>query len=686
MKLRVLLSCIGVCLLAGSLSAAQQSGTTAASDESGNADAYFHFALGHLYEELAIAYGDRGEYLDKAIDNYRLALEADPDAELIADELSDLYIRTGRLREAVQESEAILKRDPSDVNARRILARVYLRLLGDPQQRRVNEEMLTRAIEQYTKLGELRPAEVDVWLTLGRLHKLAQDSVASEEAYNKALELEPDQEDALVGLAMVYSDLGDKPRAAEMLRRVVEKNPDVRTLAELARTYQQQNDFELAAETYRQALSMAPSNVALRRAAAGNLVLADRVDEALELYEALVADEPGDAESHLRISQIYGGRREYEKAWESLEAAKLGAPDSLELLYHEVNLLESQGEPAKAVERLQQILEAGRKDSYSTGERSNRIVLLERLALLYRNSEQYDEAADTFRQIGELDPELQPRVAAQIGDSYRQAKEFVKAAEVLSEASKEFPDSRMITIVRATVLADLGKNREAVASIEKLTEGRKDLDDLLTLAQIYEKTKRYREMERVTGSALALATTGSERAAVQFMRGAMFERQKRYDEAEAAFREVLRLTPDDSSAMNYLGYMLADRNARLEEAHDLISKALEEAPESGAYLDSLGWVYYRMDRLEEAEQYLLRAVEKVPQDPVVRDHLGDVYAQQGKLKEAIDQWRISLQEWTTSSATEKDPSQMTAIEKKLEGAAIRLARESSSTSAGTNQR
>jgi len=676
MKLRILFSCVSACLVAGALSAAQQTAGAASEDAGANADSYYHFALGHLYEELAITYGDRGEYLDRAIDNYRLALEADPDADLIADELSSLYIQAGRLREAVEESEAILKRDPDNVNARRILGRIYLRLLSDPQQRRVNEEMLGRAIEQYTRLSELRPGEVDNWVTLGRLHKLAQDSLASEEAYNRALQLEPSSEEALVGLAMVYSDLGDTTRAAEMLRKVVEQNPEVPTLAELARNYEQQEEFNLAAETYRQALSLSPTNSSLKRAMARNLALADRDDEAIEVYSELVAEDPTDAESQFRLSQIYTSQKDYEKAWESLQAAKQGAPDSLELLYLEVNLLEARGDAEGAIERLQEILQDGEKESYSTGERTNRVVFLDRLAQLYRADRQYDESADVLRQIGELDNDLQPRVAAQIGDTYRQARQFEKAAEILEAAAKEFPDDRTIAIIHATVLADLGKNREAVAAIEKLTQGDRDLDDLLTLAQIYEKTKRYGDMERVTNRALNLAESDSERAAVLFMRGAMFERQKKYDDAESAFREVLQLDPSDSSAMNYLGYMLADRNVKLEEAHDLISQALDHEPESGAYLDSLGWVFYRMDRLEEAEEYLMRAVEKVPDDPVVHEHLGDVYSSQGKLKEAVAQWRISLQESETISAAEKDTDQMAAVEKKVEGAEIRLARES----------
>jgi tetratricopeptide (TPR) repeat protein len=239
----------------------------------------------------------------------------------------------------------------------------------------------------------------------------------------------------------------------------------------------------------------------------------------------------------------------------------------------------------------------------------------------------------------------------------------------------------MVGVVRATVLADVGKTDEAVATIKKVAGDRKNLEYLLTMAQIYEKTRRFDEMEGVLKDALELTKEEEARATVLFMRGAMWERRKEFDKAEATFREVLKLDPDNTSAMNYLGYMFADRNVRLEEAHQLVSKALELDPQNGAYLDSLGWVYYRMGKLDEAGDYLRRAAQKVSRDPVVHDHLGDVYLRQGRLKEAISHWRVSLKEWDSSPAGEKDSSQVAKIQKKLESAEVRLAKETSAAAA-----
>jgi Tfp pilus assembly protein PilF len=112
----------------------------------------------------------------------------------------------------------------------------------------------------------------------------------------------------------------------------------------------------------------------------------------------------------------------------------------------------------------------------------------------------------------------------------------------------------------------------------------------------------------------------------------------------------------------------------------MIRKALDSEPTNGAYLDSLGWVLYRLGKFEEAETWLRRALERSGRDPTVHDHLGDVYAKLGKLKDAISQWQSSLKEWETSPPSEVDHAEVAKIQKKLENAKVRLAKESSSNS------
>ena len=169
------------------------------------------------------------------------------------------------------------------------------------------------------------------------------------------------------------------------------------------------------------------------------------------------------------------------------------------------------------------------------------------------------------------------------------------------------------------------------------------------------------------------------------MRGAMYEKMKKFDAAETEFRKVLELNPKNASALNYLGYMLADRNMRVSDALDFIKQALELDPDNGAYLDSLGWAYYRAGDLPKAEEYLRRAIDRFSKDPTVHDHLGDVYFKQGNLKDAIEHWQLSLKEWENSSPSERDATEMAKVQKKLDSAKVRLARESGERGAPKQQ-
>jgi Tfp pilus assembly protein PilF len=164
---------------------------------------------------------------------------------------------------------------------------------------------------------------------------------------------------------------------------------------------------------------------------------------------------------------------------------------------------------------------------------------------------------------------------------------------------------------------------------------------------------------------------------VTFMRGEMYERQKKYDLAEKEFRRVVDQDGKNASALNYLGYMLADQGLRLQEASGYIERAVALEPNNYAFLDSLGWVYFRMNRLDDAETQLRRSVQIMSKDPTIHDHLGDVYFKKGKLKEAIAEWQSTVKQIGTSSPTDVEPDELAKVQKKLDGARVRLAKEQS---------
>lgn len=632
--------------------------------------AYYNFAMGRLYAELAANEGNKNDYADKAIQYYREALKLDPSSHLVFEELTDLYMQTGHLMDAVTQAEEMLKQDPNNLDARRSLGRIYTRMIGEGQAGRVDERYVRRAIEQYREITQKDPKDADSWVMLGRLYRISNSSPEAEKAYNEALAADPNNEDAMAGLAMLYADLGDTRKAIEKLKSVTDKSPNERTLAMLAEQYERLKDYKDAAATLKKALELAPDNAQIARALAQNLMYSDQLDEALKIFQEFAAQDPRDWESQMNIAAIYAEQHNLVKAREALNTAKKISPANLEIRYQDAELLKAEGKSDQALTTLKSMLDDTTRPSYSQAEARARSRILDEYGIISRSSGKYDQAVTAFRQLTALSPDLASRGEIQIIDTYRQAKDYASALKEADAAIKKYPNEKGLKVERASVLADQGKLDEGAAELK----GIKDRDTQLALAQLYEKSKRYADMGKALDEAETLAQGNDEKQTIYFMRGAMYERQKKYGEAEAAFRKVLEMNPDNGDALNYLGYMLADRGVRLEEACGMIKKALDQSPNNGAFLDSLGWAYYRMGKLNEAEDLLVRALQHIGEDATVHDHLGDVYFKLGKTREAVAQWQACLQGFNKTPG-DADPEEVAKVTRKLDDARVKLAKE-----------
>ena len=683
-KARVMISALVLTILSIPAALAQNKAPepVKATEAPDKAAAYYNFAMGHLYAEMAAAYGNRGEYVNKAIEHYQTALKLDPSATFLSEELTDLYIQSGQLARAVTEAEELLKQNPDNLDARRVLGRIYARMIGDGNTGKIDEKMLNKSIEQFSIITSKDAKDTDSWLTLGRLYRVAHKSPEAENAFKKALDSDPENDEALTGLAMVYSDLGDTKHAADMLKRAGDKRPDVNTFARLAGFYENMRDFADAAEAWKKAIPLAQDaeQQKLKMQLGLDLVAARKYDEALALYSSLQKEDPKDVDIPWQLTEIYRQKGQFDKAHEQLDKAKQLDPGNLDVRYSEVNLLDAEGRTDAAISTLNSILEDTLKSNPTDADKARRALLYERLGTLYRSSNKTDQAVNAFRQIPSGDAEGvcgSPGCAAvEIIDTYLNGHNLKAALQEAEAAKKKFPDDRQVTVEHATVLGDLNRTDEAVAELRGLMKGDKNREILIMIAQMYEKGKRYKDEEQAINDAAALAKNPAEKANVEFVRGAMYERMKNFEAAESSFRKVIEAEPDNANALNYLGYMLADRNVKLDEAQKLIAHAVELDPTNGAYLDSLGWVYFRQNQLSQAEANLQKAIERLSSDPTVHDHLGDVYLKQGKVKEAILQWQASLNEWKSSPPAESDSEEVAKVSRKLENAKTRIAKES----------
>jgi tetratricopeptide (TPR) repeat protein len=639
------------------------------------ANAYYHYSLGHMYAELAGNTTSRNDYVNLAIDNYKAAIKADPSSPLLAEELSDLYSQSGRMRDGQTDAEQAIKTNPNDLAAHRVLARIYVRQI-DAQRGRVNETMVRQATQEYQKITELAPKDADSWVWLGRLQSASQNTDAAERAFKKALEIEPENEDGLTGLATVLGIKGDESGAAELLKKASEKNPSPDSLKRLADAYEQMKEYGLAADTLRRALEFNPPDAPdIERKMAMYLISAERYDDALAAYEELVGDDPSDADSYLRISQIYRQKKDFGKAREASDKAKAIDPNNVQVRLNELYILQAEGKPAEAIEVMKSILQQTEGRSYDAAQLESRTQLLEQLAEMQLFADQTQPSVDTLRQMAALDPTKAPHASAMIISAYMGGKEYAKAQEEADAAIKKYPNDREVRVGRASLLAEMGKTDAAVADVKKLLDGKDDRGIELALSELYVKGRKFDDAAKALDAAEKMSDSQEDKIDVWFKRGAMFERMKNVAAAETEFRKVLAVMPDNPATLNYLGYMLTDRNLRLPEALAMIQKALDRDPNNGAYLDSLGWVYFRLNRIPEAEDAMRRAVELTPHDPTMRDHYAEVLFKATKVREAIAQWEASLREWQTSSPAELDTAEVAKVKDKLENARVQLARQ-----------
>ena len=649
--------------------------------EPDKAAAYYHFMMAHMYEEMVSMYG-RSDYATKAVDEYRLAIENDPSSDYLNAGLAELYAKTGRIRDAVLEAQDILKRDGNNLEARRLLGRIYLRSLGDMQAGTQSQEILKLAIDQYEQIVKLDPKSVEDHLLLGRLYRLNNELLKSENEFKAAVKIQPDSEEAVTTLAYLYNEEGDSNHALEVLNTVPEKARTAKLYSALGYTYEQQKDYKQAVEAYRKSTELDHDNLDAVRGLAQNLMNDGQTDAALEQYKAIVEADPSDAQTYMRIAEIDRRAGKFDQAMEALKKANSVVPDSLEVQYNIAVIDEAQGKYDEAIQTLNDLLAKTEHTDgdYSASDKNNRAVFLERLGTIYREAGKPQMAEQTFRKMLDLGDDNAVRGYQQIIETYRDNKQWQQATNVAEEAAKRFPDDRGLQMVAASQQADMGNPQTAITRVKGMLKGNADDREVyIALAQMYSRIKDWDNAEECINKAIDLSSKPDDKDYALFVAGSIYERQKKYDKAEEAFHKVLADDPKDAMTLNYLGYMLADRGTRLDEALGYIRRAVALDPQNGAYLDSLGWVYYKMGNYELAEENLRRASERMGDDPTIHDHLGELYMKTGRVKLAATHWERSLDEWNKTIPAEVDTDSVAKVQKELDAARVKLAKQNANT-------
>ncbi len=647
--------------------------------------AYYHSALAHTYEEMATNYG-RQDYNTRAVEEYKLALNADPDSSQLAIGLAELYFRSGRVREAIQTAQELIKKDDNNLDAHKLLGRIYLRSLGQEQSQSngnsPNSQMIDLAIAEFLKIVALEPKSLEDRLLLGQLYTVKHDAAKAEAQFKAAQSIEPASEDVVLNLSRLYAESGDVKRSAELLEAVPVSDRTTKEEFALGAAYEQLKETKKAIAAYQRSVDMEPENLDAARSLAQALLADNQLNEALKQFQQVVDSDPEDVSSLVRISEIQRRQGNYAEALVTVRKATAKAPDSLEAGYNEGLLLDVLGRYDEAVTAYQKMVELTdhANGAYTQEEKANRSVFLERLASVYHEQNKTSEAIATYQKIIDLGPEYAKRAYPGELETYRDARMFDEATAVARKAVAANPNDRDLKLMLAGQLADTGKLDEGLALANAQLDGKpSDREVYLQIFQIHLRLRHWKEAEDALAKAEPFAIKDDDKANLLFLKASLAEREKKYDQAEQLFHKVLEIDPNHSVALNDLGYMLADKTTRYTDALKYIRKAVELEPMNGAYLDSLGWVYLKLGQYEPAEDNSGKPLS-VP--PTTRQYMitwAIFMRETGRIRLAAAQWEISLTEFSKSAPADVEAADVTKVQKKLEGARVRLARQESHT-------
>jgi len=644
------------------------SAQSAAADSTKTGEAYSQFMLGRHLETA--------DDIPNAITAFKRAAQLDPQGSDIVAELAGLYMRQSRLDEALAAGEQALKIDSRNHEAHRVLGIVYATLVesgrrsGRGQQNSQNtaavSENLAKAIQHLEQAIDRQvDSDPNVRATLARLYLAAGSNDKAIPLLAELVSQEPGWSDGPTLLAQAYAAAGRDTEAITWLERAATDDPDL--YSTLAGFYERSRKWKEAAAAYSKAIAASPRNTDLKLQYAMALMNAggkDSLTQARNVLDELVAARPADTRALYQLAQVQ--RRLGDLTESEATARKVIAQNGRSPLgYYALALaLEERRQYQAVVDALVPATSDFRAHPGSTTPASDLGLLLPHLGFAYQELGQYDKAAAAFDEAHKLVP-ADSTITAYLAQANLSAKKYAAAIDVARKARADNASDLRLARIEAQALRQSGKPDEAVSVLQQFAMKEDKPESYVALAQIYSDTKHGAEAVKVLQEAQAKFPRDTT---IGFELGAVFDKQKKFADAEAAFRKILQQEPDNAPALNYIGYMLAERGERLNESVDLLKKALELEPDNGSYLDSLGWAYYKSDKLPLALDNLQRAADQLKSNSVIQDHYGDVLFKLSRFDEAITAWERAL-------AGDNDTIDRPAIDKKIKSAKQKLAKK-----------
>jgi len=615
----------------------------ASADSIRRGDAYAHL----VSAGLAVSRG-RGSDAARELD---AAVGLAPDSPDLLAQGAGLLAVLGRRVEAERYARRAVELNPHQLDATRVLADLAASRSFGPK---ADAGARAEAIRLYESLSvEDKSAPDEIWSALARLKLAAGDGAGAVAAAQRLLAQRPGDQNAVRLLDQAFVSAGRTKEALETTLAWIKSHPDdsddlLPLIVEMAR---ETGEWSLIESMCDGILATSPDNARARALRGESRLRQGRAKEALDDLELARATSQNDPMVRLHIAAAYQALNRLADATQIAESLSSEYPDNTFVRILLAETLARRGDDATArgeyAAALRGIVGAGGDNA------ARRDELRLRIAAIDLSDKRFDDARAMLSALELPDaPEtvaVRGRAALACGDP-KEAKRLAKLLTAAQPVEAALIDGEADLALGKAGRAD-GRFESAVTQGGPVVRG--------DVAAILRRNGREPDAEKQLRSWVkALPQDADGRLAL----GALLERVGRLDEAEVELREAIRLEPGSAEAKNYLGYSLADRGVRLDEALELIRGALVIDPWNGAYLDSLGWVYLKMNRLSDARDPLERAAREFPRDATVLEHLGDFYDRTGDATRATTYWRRALEALPETAGARE------ALQKKLDRA------------------
>jgi tetratricopeptide (TPR) repeat protein len=621
--------------------------------------------LGQAYEQFLRARMIREDDVEGAIAAYKRAMALDPTAADIPADLADLYMDEGRISEAIATAEQALKITPANFSAHRVLGMIYAQMATSPANSRRGggpppADAMPNAITHLEQSIENPPTFGDFTAraVLARLY------VATSK-YDKAIAALPDLikigwQDGAPLLMEAYAGAGRTSEGIKWLEESAPDNPEL--YGTLGDFYGRERRWADSATAYEKALENAPRSFDYRVFMASALLQTDNMADVTKARDVL--------------REAVSMRGTDERALYLLSQAERRAGDSGNAESTARRLIVQNAKNPRGYIALAEALEDQRRYqpiidvlapavSTFSGANDNGFsltMLLPHLGFAYQELGQFDKAIATFESARKIAPN-DPSVTLYLIQAQMAAKQYGNAAELAHAARTTHPNDLRLARMESLALRRSGKVDQGLAILEEIARSHSDDPEaVVTLAQGYVDANRAPQAVKLLQEAQS-KFPGEPTIALEL--GAVFDKQKKYSDAENVLRQLIAKDPNNAIALNYLGYMLAERGERLGESVDYIKRALAIDPDNGSYLDSMGWAYYKDGKFELALDNLKKAADQLTTNSVVQDHYGEILFKLGRYNDAI-------LAWTRALAGDGDSIDRTDIDKKIRNARQKL--------------